>query len=88
MILSKKQLQLFNDITCEDKTKISVLGSTQSGKTHCIDFSIIEYSKRLHDYELEQQKYPNYIPREYYGAIIGWTTDTIKSNKYHGCKNV
>ena len=80
MILSKKQLQLFNDITCEDKTKISVLGSTQSGKTHCIDFSIIEYSKRLHDYELEQQKDPNYIPREYYGAIIGWTTDTIKSN--------
>ena len=80
MILSKKQIQLFNDIVSENKPKISVLGSTQSGKTHCIDFSIIEYSKRLHDYEIEQRQNSDYIPRDYYGAIIGWTTDTIKSN--------
>ena len=41
MILSKKQLKLFNDITSPNVPRISVLGSTQSGKTHCIDFSII-----------------------------------------------
>ena len=80
MILSKKQIQLFNDIVEENNTHISVLGSTQSGKTHCIDFSIIEYSRKLHEYEMKQRENPNYIPRDYYGAIIGWTTDTIKSN--------
>lgn len=80
MILSKKQIQLFNDITKPNIPKISVLGSTQSGKTHCIDFSIIEYSKNLYNYEMECRKDENYIPRDYYGAIIGWTTDTIKSN--------
>ena len=80
MILSKKQIQLFNDITKPNVSKISVLGSTQSGKTHCIDFSIVEYSKNLYQYEQEQRKDENYIPRDYYGAIIGWTTDTIKSN--------
>ena len=80
MILSKKQLKLFNDITSPNVPRISVLGSTQSGKTHCIDFSIIEYSKRLQEYETKCREDKNYIPREYYGAIIGWTTDTIKSN--------
>lgn len=80
MILSKKQINLFNDITSPNIPKISVLGSTQSGKTHCIDFSIIEYSKNLYEYEQEQRKDEKYIPRDYYGAIIGWTTDTIKSN--------
>ena len=80
MILSQKQINLFNDITSPNIPKISVLGSTQSGKTHCIDFSIIEYSKKLYEYEQEQRKDENYIPRDYYGAIIGWTTDTIKSN--------
>lgn len=80
MILSKKQISLFKDITNPNIPNISVLGSTQSGKTHCIDFSIIEYSKNLRDYELECRKDEKYIPRDYYGAIIGWTTDTIKSN--------
>ena len=80
MILSKKQISLFNDITSPNIPKISVLGSTQSGKTHCIDFSIIEYSRKLNEYEKEQRKNPLYIPRDYYGAIIGWTTETIKAN--------
>ena len=65
MILSKKQIQLFNDITKPNVSKISVLGSTQSGKTHCIDFSIVEYSKNLYQYEQEQRKDENYIPRDY-----------------------
>ena len=80
MILSKKQLKLYNDIISENVPKISVLGSTQSGKTHDISGAIIEYSRRLDEYEQEQRKDSNYIPREYYGAIIGWTADTIKSN--------
>ena len=80
MILSKKQLKLYNDIISENVPKISVLGSTQSGKTHDICGAIIEYARRLNEYEQEQRKDSNYIPREYYGAIIGWTADTIKSN--------
>lgn len=80
MILSKKQLQLYNDIISENVPKISVLGSTQSGKTHDIVGALIEYSRRLNDYELKQRENKDYIPRDYYGAIIGWTADTIKSN--------
>lgn len=80
MILSKKQLKLYNDIISENVPKISVLGSTQSGKTHDIVGAIIEYSRRLNEYEQKQRKDSNYIPRDYYGAIIGWTADTIKSN--------
>ena len=80
MILSKKQIQLYNDIISPNVPEISVLGSTQSGKTHCIDFSFIQYAKELREYEKEQRKNKDYLPRDYYGAIIGWTTDTIKSN--------
>ena len=80
MILSKKQNQLRNDIISENVPNISVLGSTQSGKTYDICGALIEYADLLNQYEKEQRKNPLYIPREYNGAIIGWTTDTVKSN--------
>ena len=80
MILSKKQDQLYNDIISPNIPEISVLGSTQSGKTHCIAYSLIQYAKALQKYENEQRKNKDYLPRDYYGAIIGWTTDTVKSN--------
>lgn len=80
MILSKKQLKLYNDIISENVPKISVLGSTQSGKTHDICGALIEYARRLDEYEQKQRENPAYIPRDYYGAIIGWTADTLKSN--------
>ena len=80
MILSKKQIQLYNDIISPNVPNLSILGSTQSGKTYDICFALIQYAKNLNEYEKEQQKDPNYIPRDYFGAIIGWTTDTVKSN--------
>lgn len=80
MILSKKQQQLRNDIVSPNIPNISVLGSTQSGKTYDICGAIIEYADKLNQYEQEQRKNLNYIPRDYYGAIIGWTTDTLKGN--------
>lgn len=80
MKLSKKQINLYNDIVSENVPNISVLGSTQSGKTYDICFALIQYAKRLMMYEKEQRLDKDYTPREYNGAIIGWTTDTIKSN--------
>ena len=80
MILSKKQIKLYNDIIKNNIPNISVLGSTQSGKTYDICFALIQYAKELHEYEKEQRKNKDYVPREYNGAIIGWTTDTVKSN--------
>ena len=80
MILSKKQIQLRNDIVSPNVPNISVLGSTQSGKTYDICCSLIQYADNLNKYEEEQRKNPNYIHRDYYGAIIGWTTDTLKGN--------
>lgn len=80
MILSKKQIQLFNDIISPNIPNISVLGSTQSGKTYDICNALIQYASALNKYELEQRKSLEYVEREYYGAIIGWTTDTIKNN--------
>lgn len=80
MILSKKQISLYNDIISPNVPNISVLGSTQSGKTYDICFALISYAYELYKYEKEQRKDPSYIPREYNGAVIGWTTDTIKSN--------
>ena len=88
MILSKKQLQLRNDIVSEYKPNISVLGSTQSGKTYDICGALIEYASRLNEYEKEQRKTEGYIPREYSGAIIGWTTDTVKSNIVDNLENI
>lgn len=80
MILSKKQIQLYNDIISPNVPNLSVLGSTQSGKTYDICFALIQYAKALNEYEKEQRKNKDYVPREYNGAIIGWTTDTVKSN--------
>ena len=80
MILSKKQLKLYNDIISPNVPNLSVLGSTQSGKTHDICAALIQYAQNLNEYEKEQRKDPNYIKRDYYGAIIGWTTDTLKGN--------
>ena len=88
MILSKKQIQLYNDIISPNVPNISVLGSTQSGKTYDICFALIQYAKALYDYEKEQRKDPSYIKREYYGAIIGWTTETIKSNIVDNIENI
>lgn len=80
MILSKKQIALYNDIISSNIPNISVLGSTQSGKTYDICLSLIKYAENLYNYEKEQRKNKDYLPREYNGAIIGWTTDTVKSN--------
>ena len=80
MIVSKKQVLLYNDIVSQDVPTLSVLGSTQSGKTHIICTALIEYAQQLNQYEQKQRQNPKYVPRDYYGAIIGWTTDTIKGN--------
>ena len=71
MKLSKKQNQLRNDITSENVPEIYVLGSTQSGKTFIIAEAIIEYAEKLYLYD------PN---KQYYGAIVGWTIETLKGN--------
>ena len=80
MILSKKQIELFNDIINPNIPEISVLGSTQSGKTYDICNAMIQYARVLNEYEKEQRKIEDYIPREYEGIVIGWTTDTVKKN--------
>ena len=88
MILSKKQIQLYNDIISPNVPYLSVLGSTQSGKTYDICFSLIQYAKALYEYEKEKRKEPGYVEREYNGAIIGWTTDTIKTNIVDNIVNI
>ena len=50
MILSKKQNQLRNDIISQNVPNISVLGSTQSGKTYDICGALIEYADLLNQY--------------------------------------
>jgi hypothetical protein len=71
MLLSKKQIALYNDIISPDIPNISVLGSTQSGKTYDICLGLIGYAKELYKYEKEQRLKSSYVPREYNGAIIG-----------------
>lgn len=88
MILSKKQIQLYKDIISPNINNISVLGSTQSGKTYDICGALIQYAQELNNYEKEQRKQEGYIPREYNGAIIGWTTDTVKSNIVDNLTNI
>lgn len=71
--LSLKQSRLINQIKSKNIYNISVLGSTQSGKTFSICLGCIEYAEQLY----------NYAPNEKFnGAIIGWTTDTLKRNIY------
>ena len=88
MILSKKQIQLYNDIVSPNVPNLSILGSTQSGKTYDICFALIQYAKALNDYEQQKRLDAEYIPREYNGAIIGWTTDTVKSNIVDNLSNI
>ena len=71
MKISKKQNQLRNSITAKDVPEIYVLGSTQSGKTFIIAEALIEYASALFDYD------PN---KQYYGAIVGWTIDSLNGN--------
>jgi PBSX family phage terminase large subunit len=71
MEISKKQNSLREDIVARDKPEIYVLGSTQSGKTFIIAEAIIEYASLLHEYDPDKQ---------YYGAIVGWTIETLKGN--------
>ena len=88
MILSKKQINLFNDIINPNIPYLSVLGSTQSGKTYDICLATLEYAKSLNEYEKEQRKNKDYIARQYYGAIIGWTSDTLQGNIVENFKNI
>ena len=88
MILSKKQIKLYEDIIKPNVPNISVLGSTQSGKTYDICTAMISYAQELSKYEQEQCKNPEYIKRDYYGAVIGWTTDTVKSNIVDNLENI
>ena len=71
MSYSKKQIQLWNDIVSKDVPEIYVLGSTQSGKTFIIAKAIIEYAEKLYEYDPSKQ---------YYGAVVGWTIETLKGN--------
>lgn len=88
MKLSKKQIQLYNDIISPNIPNISVLGSVQSGKTYDICGALIEYAQALKNYEKQEREKEGYIEREYAGAIIGWTTDTIKSNIVDNIVNI
>ena len=85
---SKKQYNLYEDIISPNIPEISVLGSTQSGKTYDICDAIIKYSQNLYEYEKEQRKNPDYTPRKYYGGIIGWTTDTLNGNIVENFKDI
>lgn len=71
MRISKKQNQLRIDIISKDVPEIYVLGSTQSGKTFIVAEAIIEYAQALYEYEPKKQ---------FYGAIVGWTIDSLKGN--------
>ena len=71
MKISKKQNQLRNDIISQDIPEIYVEGSTQSGKTFIIAEATIEYAQELYRYDPSKQ---------YYGAIVGWTIETLKGN--------
>ena len=88
MILSKKQIQLYKDITSPNVPYLSIEGSTQSGKTYDICAAMVNYAQVLRDYEKEQRKNPLYIARQYYGAIIGWTTDTLNGNIVENLNNI
>ena len=71
MKLSKKQNQLIQKIIEKNQPQISVLGSEQSGKTYAICFGTWLYAQELYKYDQD---------KEFYGAIIGWDIETLKSN--------
>lgn len=60
-----------NLLKSQDVNEIYCLGSTQSGKTFIICLGIIFYAQALYEYDPKNH---------YYGAIIGWTTETLKGN--------
>lgn len=60
-----------NDIVSKDVPEIYVQGSTQSGKTFIIAEALIEYAQALYEYDKDKQ---------YYGAIVGWTIDSLNGN--------
>lgn len=68
---SPKQAKLFEKIVEPNPNEIYVQGSVQSGKTYVIAFSIIEYTKRVYEYDNTQK---------FNGAIVGWDLDTLKGN--------
>lgn len=71
LTLSKKQSNLLKDITSKYINEIYVLGSTQSGKTFDICLGIIMYAQALYEYDPKTT---------YYGAVVGWSIDTLKGN--------
>ena len=71
MKLSLKQNELRKKIIAPNIPKISVLGSEQSGKTFAICLATMQYAEELYKYD---------PVKEYYGAIIGWDIETLKSN--------
>ena len=71
IVLSKKQNKLRELIVSPNIPEIDVLGSTQSGKTYVGNLSISEYARNLYKYDPVSK---------FKGAIIGWTTDTLKRN--------
>lgn len=71
LTISEKQRLLFNDVSSPNVPEIYVEGSVQSGKTFIICLSVIAYARNLYKYS------PN---ENYYGAIIGWSVDTLKGN--------
>lgn len=71
MTISQKQQELRQDIIEPNKQEIFVLGSAQSGKTFIISEATIEYAQELYKYDPKKQ---------YYGAIVGWTIETLNGN--------
>lgn len=71
VLLSKKQNLLRELIASQNVPEIDVLGSTQSGKTFVCNLSVPEYAEALYKYD---------PTGDFKGAIIGWTTDTLKRN--------
>lgn len=71
MKLTPKQIKLHDKIVEPGPREIYVQGSVQSGKTYVIALSIIDYTKRLYEYDSETK---------YNGAIVGWDLDTLKGN--------
>lgn len=71
LTLSKKQQLLINDIISKDVPEIYVIGSVQSGKTFGICKGVVLYAQELHKYDSSKL---------YYGAIVGWSIDTLKGN--------
>lgn len=69
--ITSKQEALKEAIIKQDLNEIYVLGSTQSGKTFIICYSIILYAQALYKYDPQGN---------YNGAIVGWSIDTIKGN--------